>query len=369
MNGSNRIDLAILPEAVRPGLIAVSLCALLFLYSAAVAAGESKPVWQPVEFALLGDMPYNADQREEFIRLMDELNAADLAFVIHAGDFWFDGLGWNETSTGLPPCSDDVMNDRHDIASNSAHPFILVPGDNEWTDCYRAKPSAYAPLERLAKLREMFYPDDKTLGKQSIKVTRQSASNEYRDFRENSRWAKNGVLFVTLHIVGSNNNRGRTEEMDAEYRKRDAANLAWLRESFKIARENDVRAMMLVAHANPQFENTWPARQQNRYLLRGLGLEPTGKRRETGYDNFLAALEEETIEFGKPVYFAHGDTHTFRIDKPLLDSFNGRLVENFTRVETFGYPDTHWIRVIIDPENPNVLIFSQEIVAENRAAH
>jgi hypothetical protein len=36
-----------------------------------------------------------------------------------------------------------------------------------------------------------------------------------------------------------------------------------------------------------------------------------------------------------PVAAVHGDSHHFRIDKPLLDS-QGRRLENFTWVETFG---------------------------------
>ena len=35
---------------------------------------------------------------------------------------------------------------------------VLTPGDNEWTDCHRVAAGEYQPLERLAKLREVFYP-------------------------------------------------------------------------------------------------------------------------------------------------------------------------------------------------------------------
>jgi hypothetical protein len=57
----------------------------------------------------------------------------------------------------------------------------------------------------------------------------------------------------------------------------------------------------------------------------------------TGYKDFLVALEEEVVAFGKPVVLAHGDTHTFRVDKPMTSSTTGERVENFTRVET-GLP-------------------------------
>jgi hypothetical protein len=41
-------------------------------------------------------------------------------------------------------------------------------------------------------------------------------------------------------------------------------------------------------------------------------------------------VRNETIAFGKPVAYVHGDSHYFRIDKPLLDAAGTRL-ENSTR--------------------------------------
>jgi hypothetical protein len=107
-----------------------------------------------------------------------------------------------------------------------------------------------------------------------------------------------------------------------------------------------------------------------RYMLKGLGMKPPKEKMETGFDDFLEILEEQVLAFSKPVVYVHGDTHTFRIDKPLVRTPNGkRFIENFTRVETFGFPNTHWIRVTIDPEDPNVFQFRQEIVQENLVKH
>ena len=75
------------------------------------------------------------------------------------------------------------------------------------------------------------------------------------------------------------------------------------------------------------------------------------------------------MAFGKPVVYVHGDTHIFRVDKPLVGSVSGRIIENFTRVETFGFPDTHWVRASVDPRDPQVFSFRQEIVKENLVNH
>ena len=73
--------------------------------------------------------------------------------------------------------------------------------------------------------------------------------------------------------------------------------------------------------------------------------------------------------FPRPVVSVHGDSHYFRIDKPLLGSRSRRRIENFTRVETFGETDNHWLRVTVTPANPNVFVFDQRIVTANVVQH
>jgi hypothetical protein len=155
-------------------------------------------------------------------------------------------------------------------------------------------------------------------------------------------------MFAGLHIVGSNNNLGRTPEADAEYAARNAATLTWLRETFAAARQQDARAVMLVIQANPGFE-----------------LAPSAR---TGFNDFLAVLEAETIASGRPVVLVHGDSHYFRIDKPMIGTRSRRRVENFTRVETLGENDNHWLHVAVEPGSPNVFVFDQRIVASNLIA-
>jgi hypothetical protein len=44
-------------------------------------------------------------------------------------------------------------------------------------------------------------------------------------------------------------------------------------------------------------------------------------------------------------------------------------IEHFTRVETFGSPNVHWIRVSVDPSDPQVFTFKPEIVRQNLVQH
>lgn len=341
---------------------------LLLVACATIQGGGAEP-GAGFDFALIGDMPYDARHEREFANVMKGIDSANLAFVVHNGDFWWDGAAWTEKAGGHPPCSDETFQHRLGLAQNSRHPLIFVVGDNEWADCHRAKPRTYEPFERLAKLRQMFFSGDESLGRRTMRLARQSADSRFAKFRENARWTHGEVLFVTLHVIGSNNNRGRTPEMDAEYNERTAANLHWMREAFDLAGRSGSRAIMIIAQGNPRFETSWPGYVQQRYMLAGLGFKSPDTRRATGFDEFLAALEKETVAFGRPVVYVHGDTHIFRVDKPLFGSTSRRSIENFTRVETVGYPDAHWVRASVDPKNPNVFNFHLEIVKENVLNH
>ncbi len=286
------------------------------------------------DFGLIGDLPYTAEQETQFQSLVRDMNAARLAFVVHDGDF----------KSGSTLCNDETFYQRYNLFNTFVHPFVFVPGDNEWTDCYRDNNGSYDPLERLDKLREIFFQGNQSQGKRTIALTRQSNDPQYSKFRENVRWIYGNVVFVGLNVTGSNNNFGRTPEADAEYYERNAADLAWLKEGFAIAKRNGSQGIMLVIQANPGFE-----------------LAATDPKR-AGYNDFLAALEAEAIAFKKPVVLVHGDSHYFRIDKPLLNSRTQQRLENFTRVETFGSPDVHWVRATVDFRDPNLFSFTQEII-------
>lgn len=322
-------------------LLALVTTLLAGLNSLGYAQTSGNVVNPKFEIGLIGDLPYTSDQNANFAYLIDEINLTKLAFVVHDGDF----------KSGSTLCDDETFYQRKQLFQTFAAPFIFVPGDNEWTDCHRASNGSYNPLERLAKLREIFFQGDESLGQQTLHLTRQSNQAKYRKFRENVRWTYNKVIFVGLNIPGSNNNFGRTPEADAEFVERNAANLAWMREAFDIARRDRTRGIMLVIQANPRFE--LPLTDPNR----------------TGYNDFLAALETETLAFGRPVVLVHGDTHSFQIDKPLFGSTSKRRIENFTRVETFGSPDVHWLQASVDFRNPNLFSFQQRIVKRNLVNH
>jgi len=287
------------------------------------------------EFALIGDVPYNEfDATNSFPKMIAEINRAPMTFVVHDGDI----------KAGADPCSDELFHRCYDQFQTFAHPLIYLFGDNEWSDC--PKTNSHMPDERLLRLREIFCKGDQSLGQRTIQLERQSENPAFAAYRENVRWRHGGIVFAGFNIPGSANNFGRPE-----FANRNKANIAWLKDSFDKAKEANARGIMLIMQANPHFE-----------------LARTNKLR-AGFNEFLDALERETVVFQRPVVLVHGDSHYFRIDKPLLGRSSKRRIENFTRVETFGNPDVHWVRARVDARDPNVFSFEQRIVKENLVRH
>ena len=295
------------------------ILALALALAAALAQAQAGARFS---FAVIGDTPYSIGEEWMFAEMLTAIGREELAFVVHVGDF----------KSGSSPCTDELFAKRLQQFQSVRHPLIFVPGDNEWTDCHR---SGADPLERLAKLRELFYPDESSLGERKLKLARQSADPRFAEYRENVRWSIGTALFIGLNIPGTNNNFGRTPQMDAEYARRSAANAAWLAQGFELAKNDGHAAVFIAIQANPRFGR------------------PAGAA--DGYAPFRQALLAHTLDFGKPVILIHGDTHRYRVDHPLVDPATQQAVGNFTRIESFGSPAVDWIRVGVDPAGPKLL--------------
>lgn len=316
----------------------IRVAVILLASGVPLAAGA-----QPFTFAAIGDTPYflPADY-ERFERLIGEINRRAPTFTIHIGDI----------KSGGTQCSDAMFQKVADYFTTFATPLIYTPGDNEWTDCHRASNGSFDPLERLAKIRATFFPDDMSWGKTRLKLTQQSADPNFKKFVENARWAHNNVGFATLHIIGSNNNLQRNRDATAEYFERNEANLAWLAASFAEARDRNRAALVLSLQANPYFEKHPDER--------------------SGFNDFLAMLERETIAFRKPVLLIHGDSHYFRVDQPMMAGVGAqrRRVDSFVRLEVYGERDVHGVLVSVDPAEPtSPFAFRPLLVRENLQEH
>jgi hypothetical protein len=322
-------------------------CACIALIASAAVHAPAQA--QSFSFALIGDLGYypQEGQDKSLENVLSEINRdVSLAFVAHVGDL----------SRPRHACLNEFLNLRLAQFQASAHPLIYTPGDNDWADCHdKQGVKGGDPLERLANLRKMFFAGERSLGKRTLPLLRQSTMPGFAKFRENVRWDINGVTFVTLHIVGSNNNHGRVPEADKEYEERNAANLLWLGQAFAHAKSRNSRAVMVIQQGNlfPQYPPF-----------------PGPRDRVSGLVETRALLLKETVAFGRPVLLAHGDSHYFRIDNPFAQRPpRGKAgtpgLENFKRIETFGTPDHHWLKVIADPSDDDVFAFQPRMVRAN----
>ena len=292
---------------------------------------------QPADFSfgVFGDLGYSAAQEPLLENVLADLDRAPLAFVVHVGD-----LGSPDTGS----CTDALRDKRLSQFRAAAHPLIYTPGDNDWTDCHGPRVAGFDPLERLTTLRAQFFVGETSFGRRTVALIRQAK------YRENARWDYRGITFLTLHVVGSNNGAGFSAAGDTELTERDRANSEWLQAGFAHAKANGSRAIMIFQQANFYPE---------------LPPFPGDPKQVSGFKPVRGKLEAETLAFAKPVVLAHGDSHFFRVDKPFRRPQNGPVVENFTRLETFGAPHHHWVQVSVDADDPNVFVFRQRIVPAN----
>ena len=138
-----------------------------------------------------------------------------------------------------------------------------------------------------------------------------------------------------------------------------------MRAAFAKAKSDGSRGLVFMTQANPGFENYWPSVAKGRYFSPFVPRGQPVPSYPAAFDDYITALAEELESYDKPVAYLHGDTHLFRIDKPLYSKKTNRLFENFTRVETFGNPDTHWVRVTVDPRDAQLFRFDAQIVPDN----
>jgi len=307
-------------------------------------------------FGLWGDMPYKkAGDETRLPAVLQSINQTDIAFSIYDGDI----------KDGSSKCTDDVYTDALAMFGKMVKPVVYVPGDNEWTDCHRLNNGGFDTLERLAHLRKVMFPTTDSLGQTRMPLQRQGKLGE--KYVENMRFQHGGVVFVGINMPGSNNNlvlnakectaksarkAAQCDAANAEYLERDAANVEWLKASFEQATKNQARGLVLVVQGDPGFD--WPETED---------ADESALPEFLGYRNFMTALMAQTEKFAGQVLFVHGDTHFFKVDKPLYSPT--KLLPNFTRLQTFGSPSLHWVRVTVDPRSAHLFQVQPVIVKQN----
>jgi hypothetical protein len=310
---------------------------------------------QTYSFGLWGDMPYSkAGDKPKLPAVLKSINQSDIAFSIYDGDI----------KDGSSICSDDIYIDALEMFGNMVKPVVYIPGDNEWTDCHRLNNGGYDNLERLSHLRKVMFPSLNSLGQKQMPLEHQGALGQ--KYVENVIFSHGAVVFSGLNVPGSNNNlvlnpkdcsnksardAKQCDDDNAEFLERDAANEKWLTRTFETARKQSAKGVVLVIQADPGFD-----------LPETEDIDESKAAGVSGYKNFIDQVIKHTEQFSGQVLLVHGDTHFFKIDKPLYSPT--KLLTNLTRLQTFGSPHLHWVKVTVDASLPNVFQIQPVIVRQ-----
>jgi hypothetical protein len=326
-----------------------------FLAGALLALAMAAAQAQTFSFGLWGDMPYaKAGDEPKIPALIKSINQSDIAFSIYDGDI----------KDGSSKCTADVYFSALTMFGQMTKPVVYVPGDNEWTDCHRLNNGGYDALERLDYIRKTMFSAPGSLGKQRMALQHQGKPGE--KFVENTRFSHGKIVFVTVNVPGSNNNKildekdctnksartaAQCESSNAEYAGRDTANVQWLQQAFQAAKDQKARGLVLVFQGDPGFD-----------LPETEDLDESKAATVSGYRNFINAVVAQTEQFAGQVLLVHGDTHFFKFDKPLYSP--AKVLPNLTRLQTFGSPLIHWVRVTVDVKDPNVFVVHPVMVKQ-----
>jgi hypothetical protein len=296
------------PPLAPAALLAAAALLLLGAPAAAVAgaaerAGDGRPDEgrEPYAIGLWGDLPYSDLQATVGVpNLIADMNAHELAFTVHDGDL----KAGNGTPGSATPttCSDALYAQALGFFQALRAPAMLTPGDNDWTDCDRPSNGAFNSLERLDHERGLFFATPFSLGGRRLRQEVQSRPlclgvNGPTACVENRRWTVDGVTYATLNVQGSCNNLCDTKPDPAEWAARNQANIAWLRETFDVARARRSAAVMLVSQANPG----WDLTDGTRAPLRDPRTLAETDGQPDGFQDFLLTLRDEVVAFRRPV--------------------------------------------------------------------
>ena len=269
--------------------------------------------------AVVGDTPYGAAQVERFPELIADINGdPKVDLVLHVGDI----------KNGSTRCDDSYFARIAGDFDDFKDPLVYTPGDNEWTDCHRANNGGYLPTERLAAVRETFFPvPGTTIGGRKLRVEDQAG------FPENVVWERSGVVFAALHVVGSSNGLApwfggaetpeQKQERLAEVEARTAAALDWIDVAFDRAEAQDAQGVLLAMQADTELGGS-------------------------GFTEIRERIADRAAAFDRPVLLVQGDSHRYLVDQPFEEA------PNLTRLVVEGETVDEWLRLTVDPKTDAV---------------
>jgi hypothetical protein len=270
--------------------------------------------------------PVRAAADESALReAIAETDADNLAFVVVNG-----------VKANVEPCSDAFYEQRKILLDGAKNGVILSLAGSDWADC-RNSHGRSAAVERLNHIRELFFPDEFSLGGSRIPVVRESATAKFRAYSENARWEIGSVMFATFNLPANNNHYRIEAGRNSEFEDRLIANRDWLQRLFLFARREKLDGIVLFCDGDPLIEPGFLER-----------FDLGGKR--DGFAETRKLLHELSAKFPGKVLVVHGQVAS---KQPPEIAWHGNLGK-------LG-AGSSWNKVNVAPGTPNLFSIRNEV--------
>ncbi len=208
--------------------IALAVAAAVAPAHARAAAGG-----RSFQFAVIGHPFKNGTDEATLKRAIATAMQSNPAFIVATG-----------IKAGNEPCSDKLYAARLAILDDAAAPVIVSLAGSDWSACLNSAGRSNA-IERLNRLRELFFGEPESLGAKRLPLTRLSSTAKFRSYAENAHWEYGKVLFATINLPANNNHYRPEAGRNSEYEDRLVANRAWLHRLFTLAARQKLHGLVL----------------------------------------------------------------------------------------------------------------------------
>lgn len=207
-------------------------CTVFFAPSSALARSEI------FSFGVIAHAFTKTSDESVLRSAIAEADVENLAFVVANG-----------VKSKTEPCTDQVYNRRKALLEEAGHGLILSLAASDWADC-RRNDGRSGSIERLNRVRDLFFVGEFSLGRTRIPLIRQSLMPQFRNYSENARWKINDVVFATINLPADNNHYLQAAGRNSEFEDRMVANRAWLEQLFNAATRKNLKAIVIFCDGN-----------------------------------------------------------------------------------------------------------------------
>ena len=309
------------PRRRLPLRLAQSLMLLALAFVLAASCGAALAQTTGFSFGVIAHVFRNHADETALRNAISETDADNLAFVVANG-----------IKASSEPCTDKLYGQRKALLSSAKNGLIVSLSASDWVTC-RTSADRSAAIERLGRIRELFFSDEFSFGDSKIPLIRQSTSPKFRSYVENARWEIGNVVFATINLPAANNHYLPEGGRNSEFEDRQIANREWLQRIFLNAAQKKSDAVVLFCDGDPLTT------QRHRVFDFNV--------KRDGFSEIRQRINSYAAHFDGKVLLIHGQ------GRPGADSSNPPAIIWQRNLGDLEVP-AGWLKVTVDPANPKL---------------